>query len=669
MKKSYLLTSLAIAFSVAAFSQATLSGTTQTTVAASAAAAPANRLKLSVAQPVAGKTFSFTYSAKNSKLEGVKKISAALFYYTGNVVSTYYASDIALTANGLNEWKGSVNLPDSAVAFALRFKAGENLDNNDGQGFIYIANKNGAVPAGGYGGAGLLYGNGRYTFNLSNKTDTALALLEKEFALHPESKGKYAREYYYFLSSAKKQAAYPQFEADAAKLLAQANPTADDYKTAVLLYNLQRKRKGSDSLLALAAAKFPQGELAIQYDENKFYEIKDVDSLVQFYDAFVQKYPASTNPKDPARQTATYFAASLASKYLENKQYEKAAAYASKIDESEADYRGYIYNKISAQLIKEKNNPALAESLASQAIAAVENELAHPEKYKRESSTLSDWKEDINKYYYSAFLDNYATVLAEKNEPAKALALQQKAIELGGGEQPAFNEHYVKYLLQTGNKQKAYEKEETYIREGQATDTLKQWFKEAYLAKNGASADVAGYLAKLESAAKTKIREEALKAKIDLPAKDFVAPDLAGTDVNLAALRGKVVIVDFWATWCGPCKASFPGMQKAVNKFKNDTNVVFLFVDTWESVGGEERHKLVKKFITDNSYTFRVVLDKLVDLEKRSYSVVADYGVDGIPTKFVISPEGKIVFKAVGFDGNDEKLLNEISAYIDIAKG
>ena len=168
---------------------------------------------------------------------------------------------------------------------------------------------------------------------------------------------------------------------------------------------------------------------------------------------------------------------------------------------------------------------------------------------------------------------------------------------------------------------------------------------------------------------KKKFREQAGKEKLNLPSKAFALKDLEGKEVSLASLQGKVVIIDFWATWCGPCKASFPAMQAAVDKYRKDTNVVFLFIDTWESTGADERLSAVKKFIQDNKYSFHVLLDKVVDLEKKQYSVVSDYGVGGIPTKFIIGPQGNIVFKAVGFDGNNDKLLTELSVLIDLAKG
>lgn len=147
---------------------------------------------------------------------------------------------------------------------------------------------------------------------------------------------------------------------------------------------------------------------------------------------------------------------------------------------------------------------------------------------------------------------------------------------------------------------------------------------------------------------------------LDMPAPKFNLVNLEGNKVNLDDLKGKVVVVDFWATWCGPCKASFPGMQKAVNKFESSDDVEFVFIDTWES--GDGVTKKVSEFITTNKYSFNV----LMDLDAK---VVASFGVSGIPTKFVIDKDGIIRFKSVGFGGNDEELVNEMTMMIELAGG
>lgn len=626
-----------------------------------------NNLRLHADKPQPGKQINFDYSTATGKLAGKKEVKVALFFYTANNVASYYAIDLDLKLSGKDAWKGSFTVPDSAVAFALRFKSGKEIDDNNGNGYVSLVYTGSAVSNGGYAAAGLLYSQGKYALKLSNKEDTAIYLLEKEFALHPASKASYETAYFTSLVNLKKKDAYPAVDKRVQEILAGSSLTADDYTKVIRLLQLERKRKEADSITTIAATKFPKSDLAVQYDENKFYEIKDIDSLVQYAASFKQKHPVK-EPKDAAAQSASFFAASIASKYLEKKEYRIAIKYISQISDQLADYRGYLYNKVAKDLLEQNTQLSLADSLIQAALQGLDHQLANPAKFKDAGSTLSDWKDNINNYYYADFSDTYAKVLERKGKTKQALQTQQKVIDLSKGENNAYNEHYIKYLAATGDVANAKKNAEQYIRAGVATDSIKIWFKDFYVKEKGSDKGYDTYLSGLESSAKLKIREEALKTKIDLPAAGFSVPDLNGNTISLASLKGKVVVVDFWATWCGPCKASFPGMQKAVNKFSADSSVVFLFVDTWESVAAEERSALVKKFIADNNYSFTVLLDKLVDLEKRQYSVVSDYGVEGIPTKFIINPAGRIVFKAVGFDGNDDKLVEELSTFIQIAK-
>jgi thiol-disulfide isomerase/thioredoxin len=135
--------------------------------------------------------------------------------------------------------------------------------------------------------------------------------------------------------------------------------------------------------------------------------------------------------------------------------------------------------------------------------------------------------------------------------------------------------------------------------------------------------------------------------------------DIAGNKVSFDDYRGKIIIIDFWATWCGPCLAPFPGMKKAVVKYENDSWVKFLFINTWERV--EEKTKNAADFILKNDYPFHV----LVDDENK---VIEKYKVSGIPTKFIIDSEGNIRFKSIGFAGSDDKLVEELSTMISLIK-
>nr|WP_276898595.1 TlpA family protein disulfide reductase [Pedobacter kyonggii] len=160
------------------------------------------------------------------------------------------------------------------------------------------------------------------------------------------------------------------------------------------------------------------------------------------------------------------------------------------------------------------------------------------------------------------------------------------------------------------------------------------------------------------------LHKKLLAEMIGLPAPDFTLKDLDGNIVSLKGLKGKVIVIDFWSTWCVPCKKSFPAMQLAVNAYKNDPFVKFLFIHTWETTKTPVED--VKNYIAKSGFNFQVPMD-LKDGTGRNAAVEA-YGVSAIPAKFIIDKAGNIVFKLTGFTGTDAAALLEISERITLAK-
>ena len=123
-------------------------------------------------------------------------------------------------------------------------------------------------------------------------------------------------------------------------------------------------------------------------------------------------------------------------------------------------------------------------------------------------------------------------------------------------------------------------------------------------------------------------------------AEDFTLTDLAGNSHQLSAQKGKVVLLDFWATWCGPCRIQMPNVEKLHKEFKDKGLVVY-------AVNQRESPEAAKRYITRNNYTTTTLLD-------RDGAVGDRYHVMGIPSLIVIDREGKIAAHFVGVRGEGD---------------
>lgn len=153
------------------------------------------------------------------------------------------------------------------------------------------------------------------------------------------------------------------------------------------------------------------------------------------------------------------------------------------------------------------------------------------------------------------------------------------------------------------------------------------------------------------------------KYAVNYPAPAFSLNNLTGDQRSLLSLKGKVVILDFWATWCKPCIAAFPAMQTVVERYKDNPNVVFLFVNTLERKQEESnRESHLIHFIREKNVDFEVLLDKRL---KDGYEMATAYHVSSIPTQFILDADGVVRYRLSGFSGEVDSFVEELTAIVD----
>lgn len=564
-------------------------------------------------------------------------------------------------------WRVSIPLDDESLRLIqFKFKAGEHSDDNNGEFWdIQIYDDDGNVPEGGYFAIGRSWSfydareKGYRDIEMIRDHDFGLAIsyFEKELERNPEH---YPSVYYYIMSFTQMRV---HEETDPATVQEEIEQLMESY--------LQDTDDDPHGL----AAKIIGHRVAMNVQESQQYTNRLIDihpthyiaEMFRFMSASEQSIEANERiqraksfvEEFPHSQFATPVSYNqIYPRLLQAGEERKILDWLDTIDPPNPQLYDFLVIMMLGDMKGLADVEYPPEEIIPVAEKAIETVKEHPVPAFPPYLTGGDRKRFTRSFELRSalFYMNYARVLNRAEKYDKAIEAIAEAFEISEGKSAHINRNYVRILHNAGKHDDAVEMARKAIVLNQADDELLEYMKNSYLvlydSEEGFDDLVA--MARGESVARERVKlvEEMVKE----PAKDFTLEKLDGTQVSLSDKEGKVVVLEFWSTWCGPCISAFPYFQRVVDHFEDNPDVIFLAVNTWQSEEGDERIEVIRNFLEENDYTFTVILD--------DNRVVREYDVDGIPTRFTIDREGNIRFIDRGFKGpgmeQDMKLQIEL---------
>jgi len=600
---------------------------------------------ISPEKPAPGDIITVLYNPQGTELTASDNISMVSYFYSKGLPEA--KETVMRRRNG--GWNASLSIPEEGYGVLIKFQDDDVIDNNEKKGYIiHLYDEGGEPVPGTYAGLAESYaGWSPYFLEIETSEKEIYDLFQKEFTKNPGLKKDYLLYYFRSLSAVESAGGKEMALKELNKIAEDSDLNTEHLSTIVSLYRNLEEREKAERYARMIKEREPKGKFVQSEKFMEFYYTEDMNEKMALLQEFKKDFPDSDD--------ISMWHSVVCGALLEKGEFKKIQDYIKQNPEAET---WNLYNNVASRMLEKKQNLGLAAEFASMAVKLARAEINDPTEEKESYITEKEWMK-TREAYLSTCLDTYGTLLLQMERAQEAQEVLREAVRLTERENSEFNEHYAQALVEAGDFSAALNEMERYLESGKSTSKMNELFVTAYIQQGGRKEEADKVLGELEGEGDEKLKAEIEEEMIDLPAPEFELKDLDGEIISLTDLRGKVVVLDFWATWCGPCVISFPGMKRVIEKFRDDDSVKLLFIDSWEQV--DDWASNAKNYITENEYPFHVLLDT-------ENSVIDTFEVSGIPTKFFIDKEGRIRYKSVGFDGDAEKLVREVSLIIEMLK-
>lgn len=636
---------------------------------------PQNAVKFIPETLVQGREVGIVYDNKNTLLANSSEING-IIYFLENY--KWMAYDLQMKKND-QVWTSSYTIPQNAALCLLTFNDGKLVDKGGRETYCqFVMTPQSGPVRSAYAGWGLLRNGSFEAYTIPNFSDSTnyigdeilLFWLNQEIMKFPEERSNLlylAVNLRMQMGDTLKAKELAIREVD--YLLSKKQPNQEQLFNARNVVREVIKDNDLESKVNNAIqTHFPcNQDTRDQLIKEAFLE-SDFNKKEIMLDELLKQYPTALY-KDTRTNTSDLYYSKLFqnvlySKIVPGKDYSVLTKYFKDIPPML--FNTIYWHHVQLALRDGVTSPATLYELSSAFLGRLR-------RYYMEETELYKAPSQKEREFYSNnkhMLITHADLLLQTNRATQGLELADTLLPFYGYSSAEFNELYLRLLQANGKEGKIIPHIKQSLGENAASAQMVELLKVHYIKEHGSVEGFEAYLSSQKSDTEMlKFREKLLgtliKEKIDL----YAFEEMNGGRIDMSTLNGKIIVIDFWATWCAPCKAALPGMQMAVDSYSKDPDVCFFFLATQETKPSFKND--IREYMSKMGYMMTVIFDNPDSKGKpqdayNQYST--KFGFSGIPHKMIIDGNGYLRWSSTGYHGSPTKLADEIGIIIEYLK-